>query len=146
MAIAKLSSPTNVYHADDHQAGATQLRNGFRRLLQSIQDGNLPAAQKAYDEVTQTFPDFFKTLSDIVTNDYKAIGSALAKGDMTGARQAVVKLQRDLQGIGRPSALQRPDQNLDGARNQAAPAGTISGGYSKYDTLPAIGTNIDIKI
>jgi len=146
VSIAKLSSHTNVYQAGDHRVGAEQLRNGFGRLLQSIQDGNLPAAQKAYNDVVQTFPDFFKTLSDKLINDYKAIGNALAKGDITEARHAVVKLQHDLQSIGRTRTLQRPYHNLDSARKQAAHFGTNPGGYSENGKLPTIGANIDIKI
>jgi soluble cytochrome b562 len=146
VSTVKISSHTNVYQVGDHQAGAGQLRNGFRHLLQTIQDGNLPAAQKAYDGITQSFPDFFKTLSDKLTNDYKAIGNALAKSDIAGARLAVVKLQQDLQSIGQSSTPQHPDQNLYGAQNQAEPFGAISGRYSKNAELPTLGTKIDIKI
>ena len=146
MSIVKLSTPTTAYQANDQQAGAGQLRNGFRNLLQSIQDGNLQAAKSAYQGITQTFPDFFNTLSDKLTFDYKAIGNALSKSNMAEARQAVIRLQQDLQSIGRMNTLSRPDQKPDVTRVRASTAGIISGGYGENGDIAAIGTNIDIII
>jgi len=146
VSVSKLSSHTQAYQADNHQTSAGQLRNGFRHLLQSIQDGNLSAAQRAYDIITQTFPDIFKTLSGKLTNDYKSIGTALAKNDISAARQAVVELQRDLQNIGRTGDLPLSNKNLGGARNQASTANNISGTYNESGDLPVVGGNIDIKV
>lgn len=146
MSVSKIYSQTNVYQRSDNQSGAGQLRNGFRRLLQSIQDGNLPAAQQAYDTFTQTFPKAFQALSDTLTKDYKAIGQSLAKGDISGARQAVVKLQQDLQSIGRDGTPPQTSQNRDNARNTAVTAGTNTGVYNEQGELVTVGANIDIKI
>lgn len=146
MSVAKISYPTNAYQTNNHQKRAGELRHDFRRLLKSIQDGNLAGAQQAYAIITHTLPDIFQSLSSQLTKDYKAIGYALAKDDLSGARYAVVKLQQDLLSIGRSRNQHRFDSDIDGARNSRATSNNLFSLYNENIELPTIGTNIDIKI
>jgi hypothetical protein len=147
VSISRISANTNVYQSGNDQTSFGQLRNGFRRLLQSIKDGNLADAQQAYNNLTQTMPGVFQTLSSKLTDDYNAIGDALRVKDISGAQQAVVQLQQDLQGIGSAGNRYRNDQNLAGA---PTPASTVNNIFRLYNTghidSQYIGTHIDIKI
>lgn len=147
MSVSRITANTNVYQSGNDQTSFGQLRNGFRRLLQSIKDGNLADAQQAYNNLTQTMPGVFQTLSSKLTDDYSAIGHALQKRDLSGAQQAVVQLQQDLQSIGPAGNRYRNDQNLTGTQN---PAATVNNIFRLYNTgridSQYIGTHIDIKI
>ena len=143
MTLSKISSTPNAYQPNNKQRNTGELRHDFRRLLQSIRDGNLAEAQKTYDLIAHTLPDVFQTLSKKLTHDYRAIGDALDKGDISLARLAVVKLQQDLQSIGRTSYQPPFDININDAQN-FRPAS--DNGFDSYNDLPTIGSHIDIIV
>ena len=146
MSVSKISSSTNTYHTNNNQKNTGELRHDFRRLLESIRDGNLVDAQRAYHIIAHTLPDIFQTLSKQLTSDYKAIGDALAKDDISRARQAVVKLQQNLQSIGRTSSQPLFDINIDSTRTLRPASTSVFDSYSEKIALPTIGSNIDIMI
>lgn len=146
MPVTRLSANINAYQANDRQTSAGQLRNGFRRLLQSIKDGNLAEAQRAYDAISRTLPDFYQTLRGQLIQDYKAIGHALEKGDIARAQQAVVKLSQDLQSIGSNENLPGRERNLAGAGDSMSRARNMFNFYAEHNDAPALGTNIDIMV
>lgn len=146
MAVSRIPSQTNVYPSNNDQESFGQLRNGFRHLIQSIKNGNLDDAQHAFNNLTQTMPGVFQTLSLKLTDDYNAIGQALRARDISGAQRAVVQLQRDLQSV-RPANHDPNDQNVAGAQNPESLADSISKSY-KHDNIDSqyIGTRINIKV
>jgi hypothetical protein len=147
VSISRIAANTNVHQSSNDQTSFGQLRNGFRHLLQSIKDGNLTDAQQAYNNLTQTMPGVFQTLSSKLTDDYNAIGHALRAKDISGAQQAVVQLQQDLQSIGRTGNRYRNDQNAVGAENPASTANSIFRLYNPTNiNSQYIGTHIDIII
>ena len=147
MTVSRISSYTKVYQSSNDQTSFGQLRNGFRRLLQSIKNGNLTDAQQAYNNLSKTMPGVFQKLSLKLTHDYKAIGCALRERDISGAQQAVVQLQQDLQSIGRTGNHYRNDQNLTSVHNPPIIVSNIFRFYNN-DSIDShyIGAHIDIRI
>lgn len=146
MALSQITT-NNARQGGDYQAGFGQLRNGFRHLLQFIDDGHLQEARQAYTNLSQTLPDVFGKLSSKLTDDYDAIGRALKEGDMDGAQKAVVQLKQDLQGIGRTENLSRQDASEGASRNPATTQNNIIGSYHPGNIDGRyLGTRIDIYV
>jgi hypothetical protein len=147
VAVSQISSNNNAHQANDYQAGFGQLRNGFRHLLQFINDGNLAEAQRMYNDLSQTMPDVFEKLSSKLTHDYNSIGRALREENIPGAQQAVVQLKQDLQGIGSTGSIRRHDQT---AASVLSPASTANNMIKSYHSgnigAHYVGTIIDITI
>lgn len=146
MTLSRITSDSNAYQGSDNHPGFGQLRNGFRHLLKSINDGYLENAQQAYKNLSQTMPVVFDKISLKLIDDYDAIGNALEAGDIYGARNAVVQLKHDIQEIGRPESPSR-FTNTVGARNSAEAANNIIRSYYSVNTEECcLGTHIDIMI
>ena len=146
MTVSKVSFNTNTDQTNNKQRNTGELRHDFKHLLQSIRDGNLAEAQKAYDLIAHTLPGVFQTLSRQLTHDYRAIGDALAKGDISLAKLAVVRLQQDLQSIGRTGYQPHFDINSDAAQNSRPGSDRLFDSYNEEVELPTLGSHINIRV
>lgn len=147
MVISRIPAQYGADTFNDHQSKMGQLRNAFRRLLRSVTEGDLADAQRAYDVIAKTLPGVYKTLSGQLTGDYKEIGYALGKGDISGTQRAVVRLQQDIQRIGSTGPQPNPEGNLNSRpRSAASLVDTVTGTYLGPDLSGSIGTRIDIII
>ncbi len=147
MSLSRITAHSDAYPAHDSSANFGQVRNGFRRLLQSIHDGSLENAQIAYQNLSQTLPVAFDRVSLRLTGDYDAIGSALEVGDIAGAQQAVVQLKEDLLDLGRTGNLSRGDSSRTIPRYSAAETRSmIRSYYCGNSEEYGIGAHIDITV
>jgi hypothetical protein len=113
----------------DQLAGTSGWRSSVRQagqdldqLSQSLQTGNLNAAQQAYSSfqqvqagltssaATQANAVSATTASNPVTSDWSALGQALQSGSLAAAQDALGKLQQDAQATWQ-SQLQQQVQN-----------------------------------
>lgn len=147
VSLSRITASRDAYQAHDSSANFGQVRNGFRRLLQSIHDGSLENAQISFRNLSQTLPVAFDKVSLRLTHDYDAIGSALEVGDLAGAQRAVVQLKEDLLDIGSTGNLSRGDSIRTLPRNTAAATdGLIRSYYCGNSGESGIGTQIDITV
>lgn len=147
MSLSRITASSDAYQAHDSSANFGQVRNGFRRLLQSIHDGSLENAQIAYRNLSQTLPIAFDKVSLRLTHDYGAIGSALEVGDIAGAQRAVIQLKEDLLDIGRTGNLSRGDSSRAIPRYSAAATDSMIRSYYYGNSGEyGIGAHIDITV
>jgi len=147
MSLSRITATIDTYQANDYSAGFGQVRNGFRHLLQSINNGYLENAQLAYKNLSRTMPAVFDKVSLKLTHDYDSIGRSLGEGNIAGAQQAVVQLKQDLQDIGRTEHISPRHSNTAGIRTSSAAASNIIRSYYSGNIERGyIGTHIDIII
>jgi hypothetical protein len=104
------------------RSSVRQADQDFDQLSQSLQTGDLNAAQQAYSSfqkiqagltssaATQASAASATTASNPVASDWSALGQALQSGSLTSAQDALGKLQQDAQAIWQ-SQLQQQMQN-----------------------------------
>ena len=124
------------------RSAVRQANKDFDQLVQSLQNGNLGAAQQAYSSfqqvqagltsraATQASAGSSTTAANPVTADWSALGQALQSGSLSSARDAFGKLQQDAQAAWQ-SQMQQKVQNaqsvyelMQGAQGAAAPGVT----------------------
>ncbi|MCX7174774.1 MAG: hypothetical protein NT159_12815 [Proteobacteria bacterium] len=95
--------------SSDWRSTVRQADQDFDQLYQSLQSGNLSAAQQAYTDfqkiqsgltsptTTPAGGSAATTMPNAVTSDWSALGVALQSGDLPSAQGALGKLQQDAQ-------------------------------------------------
>jgi hypothetical protein len=106
-----------------------QQQQYWTQLAQSLQSGNLSAAQQAFAGLQQnntvskqavsTTQTSQATQATQLSTDMKALGTALQSGNLSAAQSAFSKVQQDMQGAqkghhhhhhhGAPEAMESPD-------------------------------------
>ncbi|MCX7143773.1 MAG: hypothetical protein NT123_22565 [Proteobacteria bacterium] len=128
------------------RSSVREANQDFDQLFQSLQSGNLGAAQQAYSSFQQiqarltgtatTQPGAVSTATaaNSVASDWSAVGQALQSGSLTSAREAFGKLQQDAQSAWQ-SQFQQQVQNaksvyelMQSTQGTVAPSGTASTG------------------
>lgn len=123
---------------------STDPRNTIKQLFAAVQAGDLGAAQKAYDALTQNSP--LKPLhSSTIGQDFSAIGDALKAGDVKAAQQALAQLQDDLQAAGR--AHKHHHHHHHGAKGAASStdASQAPATVDPNDPTSLVGTTLNVK-
>ena len=104
------------------RSSVRQANQDFDQLFQSLQSGNLNAAQQAYSSFqqiqagqtsstpSQTNTVAAATSANPVATDWSALGQALQSGSLSSAQTALGKLQQDAQTVWQ-SHLQQETQN-----------------------------------
>ncbi len=86
-------------------AGAPPVRNDFQTLATALKNGNLTAAQKAYDSIQEAQQNAQATGAsqpppdNPIAKDFAALGDALSNGDLKSAQTAFSTLQSDFQAL-----------------------------------------------
>ena len=87
------------------QSLAGQLQQGFKQLTNSLESGNLTAAQKAFSTIQNALKSSQSSSStsskppisvQSIQDDVGALRQALGSGDLSSALRAYTKLQNDL--------------------------------------------------
>ena len=87
------------------QSLANQLQQGFKQLTNSLESGNLTAAQKAFSTIQNALKSSQSSSStsskppisvQSIQDDVGALRQALGSGDLSSALRAYTKLQNDL--------------------------------------------------
>lgn len=147
----------------DQSVGTSALRSSVRQahrdfdqLVQSLQSGNLSAAQQAYTSFqqiqagqtsstpTQTGAVAATTAANPVASDWSALGQALQSGSLSSAQGALGTLQQDAQAAWQ-SHLQQKAQNaqsvyalLQGTQGAMAMSGATSTASAVQSDLNAL--------
>ncbi len=122
MSVSSISAPgQNPY---------LQIKSDFQTLSQALKNGDLTAAQKAYDAIQQDRQNGPQGANGPATNgplsaDFTALGKALQSGDLAGAQQAFSSLQSDAQAL---------RQSRGGKGHHGHGGGDQDGGDSSSDT------------
>src|SRR5271165_2531807 len=89
-----------------------QLQQDFKQLNESLQSGDLSAAQQAYTSIQKLMGSNVTgsqqasgSTTNPIQSDFAALGQALQSGDLSTAQSAFTQLQQDLQAQ-TPSAAQ----------------------------------------
>lgn len=104
----------------------SEKRQGLEALIQALQAGDLPGAQKAFAAI-QKGPQAAKTpgtpSGDPVVNDWNQLAQSLQSGDLQGAQRAFAQLQQDVLNSGQicrgqlPAGSAYPSYGKAAARN-----------------------------
>ena len=130
-----------------------QARQDFDQIFQSLQNGNLSAAQQAYSSfqqvqagltgssATQATSVIGTAAATPVTADWSALGQALQSGSLTSAQDAFGKLQADAQATWQ-THLQRETQNAQSvyALMQSDPTTAATSGATAAGTQSTVGS------
>ena len=144
MSISGISSTTSAYQADV-QSALQRLKTDFMDLAESLDSGDLAAAQKAFAALMQDLQSAGQEQSSDQTGaagqqtyDLGALAKALTSGDLAGAQKAFAALTQDIQGTGR---AHRHHHHASSSRNETANPDSTS------DANPQrIGTTIDVTV
>jgi len=144
MSISGISSTTSAYQADV-QSALQRLKTDFMDLAESLDSGDLAAAQKAFAALMQDLQSAGQAQSSDQTgttsqqtNDLGALAKALKSGDLAGAQKAFAVLTQDIQNA-RPT--HRHHHNASSSQNATANPDSTS------DANPQrIGTTIDVTV
>jgi hypothetical protein len=90
MSLSPITSSSSFF--TDNLQSFQQRRTAFQQLGQSLQSGDLSAAQSAFNTLTQNSP---ANQNGPLSQDLSAVGQALQSGDLQGAQTAFAKLQQD---------------------------------------------------
>jgi hypothetical protein len=126
-----------------------QARQDFDQIYQSLQNGNLSAAQQAYSSfqqvqagltgssATQVNAIASTTTANPVVSDWSALGQALQSGSLSSAQDALGKLQVDAQAAWQ-THLQQETQNAQSvyALMQSAQTPSATPGTTSASTQP----------
>jgi len=112
MSVSSISSSTAINRAD-WRSTVKQGKQDFSQLLGALQSGDVSGAQQAYAAMQQLLPGFQSstqaaaasgssaasgsTPANAIGTDFSELGAALGAGSLTGAQEAVAKLQQDAQ-------------------------------------------------
>jgi len=144
MSISRVSSATSAYQADV-QSALQRLKNDFMDLAESLDSGDLAAAQKAFAALMQDLQSAGQAQSSDQTGgagqqtyDFGALAKALTSGDLAGAQKAFAALTQDIQNT-RPT--HHHHHHASSSRNETANPDSTS------DANPQrIGTTIDVTV
>ncbi len=149
----------------DQASGSVSLRSSlrqagkdFEQLFQSLQNGNLSAAQQAYASFQQvqaglasssTAPTGSATAaSNPVTADWSSLGQALQSGSLSSAQSALGQLQQDAQAAWQ-SRLQQQTQNaqsvyalIQGAQGSPVTASAAALSTNSQSTAGAVQNDL----
>lgn len=107
-AAASIGASSGINRAD-WRSTIKQGQQDFSQLLSSLQSGDVSGAQQAFAAMQQLLPGSpsatpapaatggTSPAPSTVATDFNALGSALSSGSLTGAQDAVTKLQQDAQ-------------------------------------------------
>jgi len=84
------------------QSPLQQAKTNFATLAQSLQSGNLAAAQQAFARLQQNAP---KDPNDPLQKQADALGQALQSGNLSAAQQAFAALQQNWQTMSSSGAV-----------------------------------------
>lgn len=135
------------------RSSVREARQDFDQLFQSLQSGNLNAAQQAYSGfqqiqagltasvATQTSAVSATTTANPVASDWSALGQALQSGSLSSAQDALGKLQQDAQAVWQ-SQLQQKIQNAQSvyALMQSTQAAAATPGATSVGSQSTAGT------
>jgi len=100
MSISGVSSVNNVY-LENLQNSNKQGRQDFQALAQSLQNGDLAGAQKAFAAFQQDMASSQIGQQDNganpISTDIQALSQSLNTNDLSGAQKALAQLQQDMQ-------------------------------------------------
>ena len=131
-----------------------QAHQDFDQLYQSLQSGNLGAAQQAYSNFqqiqaglsnspsAQTASVAAATSTNPVAADWSALGLALQSGSLTSAQDALGKLQQDAQAVWQ-AHLQQETQNAQSVyalMQGAQTSGTTAVGTASTSPQATVGS------
>jgi hypothetical protein len=148
MSVASVGLSQSV-GSGDWRTSVRQARLDFDQIVQSLQSGNLTAAQQAYSGFQQLQAGLTNTAAtstgssstsstatNPVTSDWAALGQALQNGSLSSAQDALGKLEQDAQTAWQ-THLQQETQNaqsvyalLQSTQQAAATSGTTAAGDS----------------
>jgi len=106
MAILPLpSNSVSLVTLQPQENSLSQIRQDFNKLANSLQSGNLTAAQSAYSNLEQLLQaqqngstsSNSSNSTDPIQNDFSALGQALSSGNLTQAQNAFAQLKSDIQ-------------------------------------------------
>ncbi len=102
MSISGISSVNNLY-LENLQNSYKQGRQDFQALAQSLQNGDLTGAQKAFAAFQQDMGNspIGQQLnnSNQISTDIQALSQSLNANDLSGAQKAFNQLQQDMQSL-----------------------------------------------
>ena len=106
MSISGIPSSFNSSAVQQFQQAAQQRRQDFNNLAQALQSGDLSGAQQAFSDLQQLRQSSSSNLSsatqpsnqstNVIAQDFTALGDALKSGDLSQAQSAFAKLGQDL--------------------------------------------------
>ena len=144
MSISGISSTTSAYQADV-QSALQRLKTDFMDLAESLDSGDLAAAQKAFAALMQDLQSAGQEQSSDQTGaagqqtyDLGALAKALTSGDLAGAQKAFAALTQDIQGTGR---AHRHHHHASSSRNATANPDSTSDANPQRS-----GTTIDVMV
>lgn len=109
MSVSSIASSTGVgLNQTNWRSTVKQGKQDFNQLLGALQSGDVQGAQQAYAAMQQLLPGMQaatqasagaagNVAANAVTTDFSALGTALSSGSLSGAQDAVAKLQQDAQ-------------------------------------------------
>lgn len=147
MSVSGISSGVGL-NQPDWRSTVKQGKQDFSQLLSALQSGDMSGAQQAYSAMQQLLPGFQAAAqagaassgsaaagsAAAIGTDFGALGTALGSGSLSGAQDAIAKLQLDAQvyrqgqhQAGRAGDADADDQSVQksssGATNASAAAG-----------------------
>jgi len=75
-----------------------QFKTNLEKLAESLQSGDISAAQDAFSVLVQGMSSN-NNPQDNIKSDFDALGKALQSGDLDAAKKAFAKLQQDMQAL-----------------------------------------------
>jgi septal ring factor EnvC (AmiA/AmiB activator) len=136
------STSTTVAAPIPCQSGCKQTKADFQSLSTALQNGDLTGAKAAFAQLQKDNPRLAQSLNSSSsdasssgnsrTADLQSLGSALQSGDLSGAQQALAKVQQDApaQGSGHAHHHHHGDAAAATATDDTATATTSSGAGS----------------
>jgi hypothetical protein len=109
-------SVDSISSASGQQQQFQQIRSDYQSLSQALSNGNLSAAQKAYDSITQDQQNGPQPPANSpIATAFANLGQALQSGDLSGAQQAFSSLQSDFQSLRQAHGAHRGGGGAKGA-------------------------------
>ncbi len=130
MNISAILPSSTLNQANHLQNTNQQQRTEFQQLAKALQSGNLITAQQAFGALTNSATG--SGLQSVrLSQDLKALGSAVESGDLAGARQAYSSVQQNLHSSTSMAAHHhRPHHGGLHSLTSGFPDGTNSSGSS----------------
>ena len=158
MSVSNVSLDTAVGTSNLHST-VRQARQDFEQLFQSLQSGDLAAAQQAYNSVQQlqagqtgstttqtgTSAGTTSTASPVAT-DWSSLGQALQAGNLSSAQTTLTQLETDAQTVWQAHIQQEAQtaQSVYALMQSAQGAATTTGTPSAATTVAATPVQTDL--